>query len=453
MPNDGKKIWAQKDPKVGISIHADIYYVLGLGATGAGFDLAPACTSGKINKWSFHKPIRINQMPDLTDAQIMQAHCGLTPQVLGKLKTNCNGLNGVAGTDDTKDAILAQVLEWDYTPPLNAYRTNDFDGYNHGSLPSDKDWDNYSILLSDLTAIENSDASLASTSGGVNFTIDKSLKILTQFAVRLADGTGNYIGSGNDDMLPLSYAAGGGMISGEGWRIAYAVEIPAASGTPEWYLFIGRKALDASLSVTDARNYFPPDMSSNTSAVKMLIAAVNRGVKSFTAIPCLVRNAMMTFEANQSYPNRKISRVQVNSDTLIYSMPSGVQSVKFSITTSGTIPQIGRITGVKVYGSYNWVLGYVEVQVNPNGSTVYAMVVARPTAVPASTVRLNLRYKTTASGNNYVNIPSSGSGVATYPINANQTFSFGGVTYNGIVITSALGLNFDEDDVTTFEVV
>lgn len=215
MPNNGVKIWAQKDPKVGISIHADIYPVLGIGKVGDDFDLAPVCTSGKINKWSFYKPIRINQMPDLTDAQIMQVNCGLIPNELVKLKTNCNGLNGVTGTDDTKDAILAQVLEWDYLPPLNAYRVNDFDGYNHGALPSDKDWEDYSFQKSDLTAIENSDASVANMSG-VNFTIDKSLKILTKFAMKITDGTGNYIGNANDDMLPLAYAAKGGVVSGEG---------------------------------------------------------------------------------------------------------------------------------------------------------------------------------------------------------------------------------------------
>ena len=451
MPNDGVRIWAQKDPKVGISIDADIYYVLGLGSTGAGFDLAPVCASGKINKWSFHKPVRLPQMPDLTDEQIMQVNCGLVPQELSKLKTNCNGLNGVTGTNDAKSDILAQVLEWDYLPPLNAYRTNDFDGYNHGALPSDKDWEDYSFQKSDLTAIENSDASVASMSG-VNFTIDKSLKILTKFAMKITDGTGNYIGNANDDMLPLAYAAKGGVVSGEGWRIAYAVEIGS-----EWFLFIGRKPLDASLSVTDTRNYCPPDMSSNTSAVKQLIAKVNSGIKTFTMIPCLVKNATMAFEANQSYPDRKISRVQVNADTLIYAMPSGAQPIKLSVTTSGAMPQIGNIIAVKATNNnadnYTWLLGYVEVQVNPDGSTVYAMVVARKAAITgAFTANLKLRYKTTASGSSYVQIPSSGSGTATYNISSGATFSFKGVTYNGIVIATAVGLNFNEDDVTTFTV-
>lgn len=457
MPNDGVKIWAQKEPKIGISIHADIYYVLGLGSTGAGFGLAPVCASGKINKWSFHKPVRLPQMPDLTDEQIMQVNCGLVPQELSKLKTNCNGLNGVTGTNDAKADILAQVIEWEYLPALNGYRTNDFDGYNHAALPSDKEWEDYSIKLSDLTAIENSDASLASSAGGVNFTIDKSLKILTSFAVNIGGSTGNYIGNANNDMLPLAYAAGGGFISGQGWRIAYAVEIPSTSGTPEWYLFIGRKPLDASLSVTDTRNYCPPDMSSNTSAVKMMIAAVNRGVRTFTAIPCLVRNAMMTFETNQSYPSRKISRVQVNADTLIYAMPSGVQSVRFSVTTSGDMPQIGNIHSVKKYGTQSdaWVLGYIYNDTSAGTKPINAIVVARSTPITgAFTVRLNMQYVTVPNTTEVINkIPTSGSGVQTYTISSGATFVRGGVTYNGIIITAAPGLSFDENDVTTFEVV
>jgi hypothetical protein len=198
-------------------------------------------------------------------------------------------------------------------------------------------------------------------------------------------------------------------------------------------------------------------MSSNTSAVKQLIAKVNSGIKTFTMIPCLVKNATMAFEANQSYPDRKISRVQVNADTLIYAMPSGAKSVKLSITTSGAMPQIGNIIAVKASDNnadnYTWLLGYVEVQVNPNGSTVYAMVVARKAAITgAVTANLKLRYKTTASGSGYVQIPSSGSGTATYNISSGATFSFKGVTYNGIVIATAVGLNFNEDDVTTFTV-
>lgn len=440
--NNGTKITAP------ISLHGDVYPVLGIAPSGAYYDVAEVCKSGKINKWSFKKPIRFAQFPELTDAQIMSVNCGLTARELTLLKPNCNGLNGVTGRDDSKDTILNEIAEWSYLQPNEYYRLTDFDEYNHGALPSDKGWEDYSIKLSDLNTIINSDASVANASG-VNFTIDKSFKILTSFSVNIDGISGNYIGDANNDMLPLAYAAGGGFISGQGWRIAYAVEIGS-----EWFLFIGRKPLDANLSVEDTQDYCPPDMSSNTAAVNMMVSAVNSGTRTFTAIPCLVKNAMILNETNPYNSSYKFTRVRVNPDTQIFAMPSGIKSIRMSVTTSGEIPQIGKIIGVKSYGSYNWVLGYVEVQVNPDGSTVYAIAVARPTTVPASTVRLKMRYKTTASGNNYVNIPSSGSGVAEYKITAGQTFSYGGVTYNGRIIESPqIGLGFDENDVTTFEVV
>ena len=434
-----------------ISLHGDVYPVLAIAPSGAYYDVAEACKSGKINKWSFKKPIRYAQFPELTDAQIMSVNCGLTARELTLLKPNCNGLNGVTGRDDTKDTILNEIAEWSYLQPNEYYRLTDFDGYNHAALPSDKGWEDYSIKLSDLNNIINSDASVANASG-VNFTIDKSFKILTSFSVNIDGISGNYIGDANNDMLPLAYAAGGGFISGQGWRIAYAVEIGS-----EWFLFIGRKPLDASFSVTDTRNYCPPDMSSNTAAVNMMVSAVNSGTRTFTAIPCLVKNAMILNETNPYNSSYKFTRVRVNPETQIFAMPSGVKSVRFSVTTSGDIPQIGNIHSVKKYGTQSdaWVLGYIYNDTSAGTKPINAIVVARSTQITgAFTVRLNMQYVTVPNTTEVINkIPTSGSGVQTYTISSGATFVRGGVTYNGIVITAAPGLSFDENDVTTFEVV
>lgn len=42
--------------KAPISLKDDVYYVLGISPSGAYYDLAEACASNKINKWSKHKP-------------------------------------------------------------------------------------------------------------------------------------------------------------------------------------------------------------------------------------------------------------------------------------------------------------------------------------------------------------------------------------------------------------
>lgn len=414
-------------------------------------------TTAKINKWSFHKPIEEpNVLFDLTDAQIKARHCGLTMNELKLLKSNCNGYYGTK-TNYSKNDILAQVTECMYTLPTTYLRLGDFRGYYNGALPSDKDWENYSFTLSDLKSFVDTDARLASTAGGVNFTIDKTFKQMTKFAINLG-GNYNYIGNANDAMLPLPYITGDGLISGEGWRIAYAVQLPyttLGTASNEWYLFIGRKTLNTTDGVTTMRNYCPPDMSSNTLAVATLIYNVDtKGVKNFTMIPCLVKNAQMTFHALSQSVYR--SQVLVNADTIIYAMPSGAKSVTLSITTSASMPLIGNITAVKASDtdddSYTWVLGYVMVQENPDGTPVNAIVVARKAAISGTfNVALTMQYQTKASGDNYIKIPPTGPGSNVYEISPNSTFTFRGITYNGRVIESpAEGLFFDEDDVTTF---
>lgn len=446
-----------------ISLHNDVYEVLGIAPSGEMYDVAEACISNKVNKWSFKKPIRVSQFTEVTDEQIMQNHCGLALEELGLLRVMVDGYQDVSG-NYSKEEVLDEVEECGYTKPNEYYRLTDFEGYNHKALPSDKDWIDYSFKKSELTAIENEDTSLDPNDIPTNdytFTISKTLKQMFKFSVFLGgDNDYNYIGSGNADMLPLSYISGNNLIEGEGWRIAYAIHTPydaSGNSTNRWHLFIGRKVMDtASDNYQTMQGYYPPDMSSNTHAVKAILGCVNKGVKSFTMIPCLVKNARLSFDGSQS-PNYKISQVILDSYSEIYAMPSGIKSVILSVTTSGGMPQIGNIIAVKTTDNnadnYTWLLGYVEVQVNPDGSTVYAMVVARKAAITgAFTANLKLRYKTTASGSSYVQIPSSGSGTATYDISSGATFSFKGVTYNGVVIATAVGLNFNEDDVEIFNV-
>lgn len=450
--NNGTKITAP------ISLHGDVYPVLAIAPSGAYYDVAEACKSGKINKWSFKKPIRYAQFPELTDAQIMSVNCGLTPNDLGLLRRNCNGLNGVTGGDDSKADILAEVSEWNYMQPNEYYRLTDFDGYNHGALPSDRDWNNYTFTRSELQEVADSDAKIASNTG-VNATIDKSLKMMTQFSIRLADGDGNWIGNGNLDMLPLSYAAKGGVVSGEGWRIAYAVEIGS-----EWFLIVGRKPLDASLNVTDAKNYFPPDMSTNTRAVYRML---NSGQSSFTLIPCLVCNAIISTETHPTKGSQGylMSYVQVNASTLIYAMPSGASSIKLTITSSGgTIPTINGIAvaaSANNMGENSWVLGTIN---RGYGGAQNNIPIQQPvilTKYPAPTTSgstsFNVRFTYKKYGNeNAIQYPTSGVKTFTITNTDRLAVTYGGVTtqYWGMVLNdSALGgLGFTIEDVQTFTV-
>lgn len=451
--HNGNKITAP------ISLHGDVYPVLAIAPSGAYYDVAEVCRSGKINKWSFKKPTNVTQMQELTDAQIQQVHCGLTFKELPTLKKNCNGYY-TTQIPSTQDAVLKEVVEWTYTLPVGYYRLTDFDGYNHAALPSDRDWNNYTFTRSELQTVVDSDASIAKNTGE-STTIDKSLKRMEQFSIRLSEsGTNNQIGSADDNMLPLAYAAGNGMISGEYWRIAYAVYIGS-----QWYLFVGRKVL-SDMSVTDAQGYFPPDMSTNTRAVN---AMLNSGQSSFTMIPCLVRNAIIY---NETHPTKgsqgyKMSYVQVNEGTVIFSMPSGAKSIKLNITSSGgTIPTINGVTVAASLGNAgenSWVIGtinrgYGGAQLDiPIQQAVILTKSSAPTTATSSTFNVRLTYK--KYGNDAVQQfpPNSGStGVKTYTIkNTNRVaVTYGGVTtqYWGLVLNDAelSGLGFVIEDVQIF---
>lgn len=131
MPNDGNRIWADKENEIGISIHADIYPVLGLGSTGAGFDLAPVCTSGKIKGGQKNKPTKGgNQATNLYTATTDPS----PSDMMWSLKPAAVCVNKRIGDFIRYQASLAN--RWEYYPPeLNAdwMRVNDFDNYKHNA--------------------------------------------------------------------------------------------------------------------------------------------------------------------------------------------------------------------------------------------------------------------------------------------------------------------------------
>lgn len=453
MSNNGTKITAP------ISLHGDVYPVLAIAPSGAYYDVAEVCRSGKINKWSFKKPINVAEVQELSDTRIQQAHCGLTFKELPTLRNNCNGYY-TTQTPSTQDAVLNEVVEWTYTLPTGYYRLTDFDGYNHAALPSDRDWNNYTFTRSELQTVADSDAKIDDGATSLGVSIEKSFKIMTQFSIRLADGDGNWIGNGNLDMLPLAYAAGNGMISGEYWRIAYAVYIGS-----EWFLIVGRRVL-SDMAVSTAQDYFPPDMSTNTRAVYRML---NSGQSSFTMIPCLVRNALISFETHPTKGSQGylMSYVQVNADTVIYAMPSGAKSIKLNIASGeGTMPTINGVAVAASTGNAgenSWVIGtinrgYGGTQLDiPIQQAVILTKFSAPTTATSLTFNVRLTYK--KYGNDAVQQfpPNSGStDVKTYTITNTDrvAVTYGGVTtqYWGLVLTDTelSGLGFTIEDVQIF---
>lgn len=113
-----------------ISLHADVYAVLGLTKTGTYYDTGWVCgnSHGRINKWSKKKPIRYAQPGELTDAQFK-----------GTTADNVQGI--YYGLKVASQAgLLGQLhsVNWDYLPPrpgTDWCRLTDFNGYDHNARP------------------------------------------------------------------------------------------------------------------------------------------------------------------------------------------------------------------------------------------------------------------------------------------------------------------------------
>ena len=114
-----------------ISLHADVYAVLGLTKTGTYYDTGWVCgnSHGRINKWSKKKPIRYAQPGELTDAQFK-----------GTTADNAQGI--YYGLKVASQAGLLEQLHsvnWDYLPPrpgTDWCRLTDFNGYDHNATPT-----------------------------------------------------------------------------------------------------------------------------------------------------------------------------------------------------------------------------------------------------------------------------------------------------------------------------
>lgn len=120
-----------------VSLHADVYPVLGLTKTGTYYDTGWVCgnSHGRINMWARNKPVRVNQVGEITDSQRHSVSFGLS-----------------ATFSPTQDPV------WTYLSPrpgTDWCRLTDFNGYNHAS-ECGLSWKNYNYakdLFNDKTAL------------------------------------------------------------------------------------------------------------------------------------------------------------------------------------------------------------------------------------------------------------------------------------------------------------
>ena len=114
-----------------VSLHADVYPVLGLTKTGTYYDTGWVCgnSHGQINKWSKRKPIRYAQPGELTDAQFK-----------GTYADNNQGIYyGLKVASEAGRLGQLHTASWEYLPPrpgTDWCRLTDFVGYDHNAVPT-----------------------------------------------------------------------------------------------------------------------------------------------------------------------------------------------------------------------------------------------------------------------------------------------------------------------------
>ena len=96
---------------------------------GGSYDLGKLCTSEKINKWSFYKPVVKNQIQEMSDNDFFSVDDGFTIPRFNSARA--------AWT-----AIVDSTAEWAYTKPSSYFRLTDFIKYNHAA----EEWFNISLV-------------------------------------------------------------------------------------------------------------------------------------------------------------------------------------------------------------------------------------------------------------------------------------------------------------------
>lgn len=118
-----------------VSISADVYPVLGIGAQGGFYDTGYACSNvhKRINMWSRYKPVRWNNRPGITtqNSQWWKAEdgkCGI------KLPT------GIGTYKNIPSRMTADKMNgWEYLAPTGGsflYTLDFFENYKHNALPA-----------------------------------------------------------------------------------------------------------------------------------------------------------------------------------------------------------------------------------------------------------------------------------------------------------------------------
>lgn len=243
-----------------VSLHADVYPVLGVSKTGTYYDIGyiNSNSHGRTNKWAKYKPVRVAQPGTITDAQRAAANHGMTAWEVADI-VRAQGGYAVA---------LPATGQWSYAAPrpgTDWCRLTDWDGYNHAAkIPA---------------------------SGFTNLDIySDQFSTLPTYTFNCKFGDASYEGIGNTsgieiNLNDLTIISGQGIKNGK-WRLGLAIFIPSGTNTYTAVVASHEAAIGAISSSADIGKYVI-NLSLSDRVRNALSAAFDNKQRTLTAIPCI----------------------------------------------------------------------------------------------------------------------------------------------------------------------
>ena len=327
--------------------NGDLQLVLGSGNLTKSYFFGTAT----INRWSLRKPVIHTQAyGPLTDTQMGEVNCGLTPRSLTKMLYMSNGYSGSHSNYSAADCI-AQIAQWNYARPSGTsaqpWRTLDFypysstsgaKGYNKSASAPDSGWAGKTLSLANLQTLAAVTETITGSGNAFVLAPSNTGFLYETFNVKFGQSSSDNWGDTTNMEIPITWVTG---LTGN-WRLAIAVWVPSGS-YGAWNYFIGRRIVKDYLDGNCNMGAIMPDFASNPAGAEYMRAYVaSNGYTEFSAAPVFVK------DINYTYVNingQKFMPQVVAGTSAVYCMPSGKSDMKiaggtptyqthYSITTS-----------------------------------------------------------------------------------------------------------------------
>lgn len=317
-----------------------------------------------INRFALRKPVIYNQaVGPLTDLQMGEAQCGLSPITLTKMLAMSYIQS--ASASYTAAQVIAEAAQWTYNRPNGVgsqgqwWRTLDFYpyvettnavGYNKEAIAPDSGWAGKTFESSDLDTLAAVTETI--TGSGNAFVLSPSAVTpkCESFNAKFDLTSGHNKGDTTNMEIPITWVTG---LTGN-WRMAIAVCIPV-NGTDYWHYFIGCRIIQDFLNGVSGVTIgdIIPDYGTNPAAAYLMKQYVaSNGATDFAALPVFVKDIGYTY-VNIGGGSPLFTPQVTQNSTQIYCMPSGTNSM---IIHGGTPTYVFKCVSeyTDVTGGRNW---------------------------------------------------------------------------------------------------